>query len=198
MAHIWLILLLLLLGIIGLVVWTLWSVSNKDPEASISPQANEKIETSDEAPPVLERLSSTRDSYSVVLPSGWVHRTCEGTDILFLAPNEEELGKCNSGYFGAISISRNAGDVRAEGDPSSDPSATEISVTSVTIDGQPATQTSYTVAGEESMIPVGTRLVRYQIFFEGNTYTLGASQAPGGTSYASELDAIVRSFRFSE
>jgi hypothetical protein len=195
------ILILLLLALIGFTGWRVWSASNTDTDsapAASSPATTDKIETGEEAPPALERISTASDSYSVALPSGWVHATCEDTDILFLAPSEELLGRCNSGSFGAISISRSAGDSRAEGDPRSDPTATDVSVTDVTINRQPATKTSYTVGGDGAMVAVGTRFVSYRVFYEGNTYTLGAQQAPGGTSYATELDAFVRSFRFTE
>lgn len=198
LAPILIILILLFLAIAGLAGWRIWDVSKSESKASSS-SSSQKIETSDETPPTtLERVSTASDSYSVSLPRGWAHSTCEDTDILFLAPSEELLGACNSGNFGAISISRNAGDTRAEGDPTSDPTATEVSVTSVTIDRQPATKTSYTVGGEEAIVPVGTRFVRYQIFYEGNTYTLGTSQSPGGPSFIEELDGIVRTFRFSD
>lgn len=193
------ILLIFLLAVVGFAGWRVWSASKSDSKASSSESSStEKIETSDEPVPELERVSSATDSFSVALPSGWVQRTCEDADILFLAPSEDKLGKCSSGYFGAISISRNEGDVRADSDPASDPSATEVSVSTATIDGKEATKTSYTVSGEEAMIPSGTRIIRYQLFHEGYTYTLGASQDPGGTSYATELDAIVRTFSITE
>lgn len=201
LAPLLIILILLLLALIGFTGWRVWSSSQSDsesaPAASSSP-ATDKIETSDETPPTLERVSTASDSYSVPLPSGWVHSTCEDTDILFLAPSEALLGRCNSGSFGAVSISRSAGDTRSEGDPRSDPSATDVSITSATIDGQPATKTSYTVGGDGGIVEAGTRFVSYRVFFEGNTYTLGATQTPGGTSYTTELDAFARSFRFTE
>lgn len=195
-----LILILILLALIGFAGWRVWE-SSKDPAVDSStstPASTEKVETTDETPPTLERISTASDSYTVALPSGWYYASCDDSDILFLAPSEDLLGRCNSGSFGAISISRTPGDTRTEGDPRTDPTARDVSVTDVTVNGQPATKTSYTVGGDGAMVAAGTKFVSYRVFYEGHTYTLGAMQTPSGTSYATELDAIVRTFRFSE
>jgi len=196
-----LLLILFILGITVFVGWRVWSSSSEDPVSGTTNSTNgspQKDEDSEDPGGTLERISTFSDSYSVNLPVGWYYSTCEGTDILFLAPSEDLLGKCDSGYFGAISISRNAGDRRAEGDPSSDSTVTEVSVTEVTIDRQPATKVSYTVGGDGDIIAIGTKFIRYQIFYEGNTYTIGTSNTPGETSFAEELDGIVRTFSFTE
>lgn len=72
-----------------------------------------------------------------------------------------------------------------------------MEITDVTIDGQAATKTSYTV-GANDFTPTDTDYIRYQVFYEGNTYTLGTSSESGLMSFADELEAIIRSFRFAE
>lgn len=186
----------LILGLLGFVGWRSWDAANPDPVKS-SDDSAEKVEVGEEAPESLERISTAGDSYTVPLPTGWLYELCEDSDILFLAPTEDLLGQCNSGYFGAISISRNGGDTRSESDPTSDPSAVEVEISEVTIDGQPATRVSYSI-GESDFLTTGAEYLFYQIFYEGNTYTLGTSSEPGEVSFTEELDSIVRSFRFAE
>ena len=199
-APILLVLILLFLAIAGFAGWRVWDMSRSEPATSSnSPTPSPKSEAPEEIPaPTLERVSGAGDSYSVALPIGWVHRSCDDSNILFLAPSDDLLGKCNSDSFGVLSIGRNTGDTRAEGDPASDPTATDVSVSSVTVDSQPATKTRYTVGSTESIVPAGTRFVRYQILYEGYTYTIGSTQMPDGASYTDQLDEIVGSFRFSE
>jgi len=198
----------LILGLIGFVGWRSWDTANPNPVTSSDDSAEkgevgeeadstEKVEVGEEAPESLERISTAGDSYTVPLPTGWLYELCEDSDILFLAPTEDLLGQCNSGYFGAISISRNGGDTRSESDPTSDPSAVDVEISEVTIDGQPATKVSYSI-GESDFLTTGAVYVFYQIFYEGNTYTLGTSSEPGEVSFTEELDSIVRSFRFAE
>ncbi len=186
----------LVLALLGFLGWRAWEAASKDPVAS-SADSTEKLDVTDEMPSTLERISTASDSYTVALPEEWLYRTCEDTDILFLAPSEDLLGICSSGYFGAISISRSAGDTTAEGDPRDDPSLIDVEVSDVTIDGQPATKVSYTV-GESDFLTPGAEYIRYQIYYEGNTYTIGTGREPTGVSFAVELDGLVRSFRFSE
>lgn len=195
---------LLTIGIaagVGLLVWNVWFSHNTElepvpPKQTSQPNETVKIEEPKESEK--ERVSSPNNTYSVEIPDGWVSSSCNDVDVLFLAPSPDLLGKCNSGFGGAISISRNDGDVRSESNPLNDPSATEISESRTTLGDQQATRTSYTIANGDGLIPDGTTFVRFQTFYNNSTYTLVTSHSPNASSFVGELDEIASSFRFED
>lgn len=193
---------LLTIGIaagVGLLVWNVWFSHNTEleptpPKQTSQPNETVKIEEPKESEK--ERVSSPNNTYSVEIPDGWVSSSCNDVDVLFLAPSPDLLGKCNSGFGGTISISRNDGDVRSESNPSDDPNITNFSESEISLDDQPATRSRYTLTDGGGFIADGTTFVIFQAFYNNSTYRLVTNYAPNGSSYISELDAIADSFQF--
>jgi len=136
-------------------------------------------------------------SFTVALPDAWVFGVCPDTEIIFLAPSADKLGKCNSESFGTVSISKVSGDVREPETAFADASVYgSVSYEVVTVNGVPGVKVGYTLLdnGILGYPPVNTKTVRYTLFKDGNSYVMGYQQQPGDTDYRAVFEDIATSF----
>lgn len=185
-----LIALLLLLAFVG---WRVWEArSDKEVEA---PVASQTTKSADDTP--LNYIQPPSEDYRAALPEGWVSGTCpDSPDILFMAPSNDMLGKCNSEFGGTVIISRSDGNTGyGEDYYTSDASYGGVTYEAVTIDGIEGYKVAYTVAGEVMVGPAaGSQIVQYVLFDGTNTWSVTYTQLAGDPDNKAHAQSIAESF----
>lgn len=171
----------------------------KEPEASS--EVKSASETKDVEPTtVAETVSPDSGGYEVELPEDWVTGSCaDNPDIFFLAPTTELLGKCQTEYFGTVSVSKIEGDQRrTEEYYAADDYYRSPAFSSVTIDSLPGYRVSYSIATESELgyPPVGTFEYIYNLYDEAEdvTYKIAYRELPSDEDYQAEFITIAQSF----
>lgn len=184
--------------------WWVWQSNEPQPLPADTSEAtpSESTDQTTESDPTGEHDHSVAarpvsEAYSVRIPDGWVSANCEDNeDILFVAPNDEQLGKCASEFGGAVTISKQAGDAREpESVYTSRTDISDVNYAGTTVAGMEATRVAYTQA-EEPMVgpPVGTDFVIVIAFDGTNSYILSYSRYPDWEDNLEHFDAIVNTF----
>lgn len=150
---------------------------------------------------ILDLVGPDSGGYKVEKPTDWVTGSCEDNpDIFFLAPTSDLLGKCQTEYFGTVSVSKIEGDVRrTEEYYAADDYYTSPAFTAVTVDGLPGYRVSYSIALESELgyPPVGTFEYFYNLYdaVDNVTYKIGYRELPSDTDYQPKFIEIAESFR---
>ena len=150
---------------------------------------------------ILDLVGPDSGGYKVEKPTDWVTGSCEDNpDIFFLAPTTDLLGKCQTEYFGTVSVSKIDGDVRrTEEYYAADDYYRSPAFTAVTVDGLPGYRVSYSIALESELgyPPVGTFEYFYNLYdaVDNVTYKIGYRELPSDTDYQPKFIEIAESFR---
>ena len=192
------ILLILLLAVVGFAGWTVYN-TNKKSEPTTKPAA--KTESTTESTPKRTPLALVKpisEAYRVALPDGWVKGTCaDSPDVLFLATTTAKLGKCESYSGGMVFIAKNAGNTgHTEEYYTSDDAFSDVTYTSITIDGISGYKVKYTYATENELgyPAVGTKATDYILFDGTNTFSIGYLQFVGEPDLGTTVQALAESF----
>ena len=197
-SHFIIILLVLILAILGVIGWRVWESSKTDDSATPSASSNSKKKSTDKGITTFTYVKPVSESYRVALPTGWVSGTCaDNTEILFLAPTTDKLGKCSSESGGTVAVSKNSGDIgHNEEYYTSDDYFGSPVFTPITIDGITGYKVSYSVATDTELgyPPVGTQIVHYSLFDGTNTYTLTYNRFAGDPDLTATVQTLAESF----
>lgn len=194
----WVLLVILLVAAAaaGAWYWQQRKIDDLEKQLSVASSSQQTKEAPTD-PVEVHLVGPVEASFSVELPDAWVFGTCADTEIVFLAPSADKLGKCNTESFGTVSISKVPGDVREPETAFADAAVYgSVNYEVVTLDGAPGVKVSYTVldSGELGYPPVNTKMIRYTVFKDGNSYVIGYQQQPGDTDYAAVFEDIANSF----
>jgi hypothetical protein len=168
-----------------------------------SPSSEESKTITKEAPPAVaeaEMAGPESGEYEVELPEEWVTGSCaDNPDIFFLAPNVDLLGKCQTEYFGTVSITKIEGDQRrTEEYYAADDYYQSAAFSTVEIDSLPGYRVSYSISQESELgyPPVGTFEYTYNLYDETEdvTYRIAYRQLPSDGDYQAEFITIAESF----
>lgn len=196
-------LILLSLLLITGVSYASYKYAKSDSKDTKSASSEETKSTTKEAPVetvVAEMVEPTSGDYRVELPEEWVTGSCaDNPDIFFLAPTTDLLGKCQTEYFGTVSITKIEGDQRrTEEYYSADDYYRAPAFSAVTIDSLPGYRVSYSIAQESELgyPPVGTFEYNYNLYDGGEdvTYRISYRQLPSDGDYQSSFITIAESF----
>ncbi|MEK7600136.1 MAG: hypothetical protein AAB462_03835 [Patescibacteria group bacterium] len=191
------ILILLLLAIIGFAGWRIWSKDTPSSRADTkTASSSDKDGAGEAAEPAYAMPVS--EAYRVALPATWVSATCaDNSDILFLAPTTDKLGKCASESGGTVAVSKNSGDTsHNEEYYTSDDHYASVNYSPVTIDGITGSKVTYTIATENIIgyPPVGTQQIIYSLFDGTNTFSLSYTRFAGEPDLAAAVQTLAESF----
>lgn len=187
----------------SLVAFAGYKFAKSDSEDTKSSSSEETKSTTKEAPAdivVAELVSPESGEYEVELPESWVTGSCaDNPDIFFLAPTTELLGKCQTEYFGTVSISKIEGDQRrTEEYYAADDYYGSPAFSAVTIDSLPGYRVSYSIAQESELgyPPVGTFEYTYNLYdeLEDVTYKIAYRELSSDSDYQAEFIVIAESF----
>lgn len=192
-SHLIILLLILLLLVIGFVGWRVWD-SKKGSDTS----GSSSVEKTDEPAEEVTVVMPPSEGYQVALPDTWVSSTCaDSPDLLFLAPTEDKLGKCNTESGGTVAISRNDGNIGYGADYyEADPYYGDVVYSAITIDGIEGYKVSYSVATETELgfPPIGTQVVQYVLFDGTDTYMMTYTRMSGDPDLTAEVQTLAESF----
>lgn len=187
----------------GLVAFAGYKYAKSDSEDTKTSSSEESKSTTKEAPSLVveaEMAGPESGEYEVELPSEWVTGSCaDNPDIFFLAPNVDLLGKCQTEYFGTVSITKIGGDQRrTEEYYSADDYYLSPAFSLVVIDSLPGYRVSYSTAQESELgyPPLGTFEYAYNLYdgTEDVTYRIAYRQLPSDNDYQSDFISIAESF----
>lgn len=180
-----------------------YKFAKSDSKDTKSASSEETKSTAKEAPVeavVAEVVSPESGEYEVELPADWVTGSCsDNPDIFFLAPTTDLLGKCQTEYFGTVSISKIEGDQRrSEEYYAADDYYRSPAFSEVIIDSLPGYRVSYSIAQESELgyPPVGTFEYTYNLYdeIEDVTYKIGYRELATDSDYQAEFIVIAESF----
>ncbi len=205
-ASIGLILIGTIIGVAG--VW--WYMGNQTDSSSdeanttttkVSTTSAKTDETAD-----WKTYTSSGSIYSIKYPSGWLYTDkptnsqCPDEDLVFFAPNKDQLGICGSSFGGLIGIGKTAtGDDLTKIVGRYDPSIYgDFTKTNVTVAGKKAVKITGTtkVSGEADSVKLGTKIIDYVVDLNTQTLVLNYGQDPTWDDNSKTFEEMVLTLKF--
>lgn len=195
---------LILISTITIVAGVWWYVNRSAGSTATDNSTTVKVTTTSAKPAT---SSATKDEtadwktytnssvgYTIKLPVSWVNRNCDG-NLDFFAPNNEQLGVCNSGFGGIINIEKEINEYSAVIDNFK--AATNLknsTVTSVTVGGKSATKITgtSTLEGFENY-----NSITYVLNLGGKAFALTYFASPAWTDQTKTFEQMVSSIKFN-
>ncbi len=189
----------LLLGLLGFAGWTVYNKNKKTDTKTTSSTA--KTSDTPATPKKTVELTTVKPVskiYQVDIPVSWVSGTCtDNPDLLFLAPTKDTLGKCQSEYFGTVSVTKSAGSTGHNKEYyTTNNEYTDVSFEPLAIDDFASYKVSYTqaTANELGVPAVGTIITQYVIYDGSDTFTLSYSRTNADADLSVAFQDLAESF----
>ncbi len=199
---------------VALAVGIGWYVlRDKDSPGNQSIQTSEDNKPADQIEPNQEELTKEWIAYSdkvgqfsLKYPPSWVLPSngegCLGNGSILIGPDEEHVGKCDSGNTKQILVKSLAGHINYARGGFTSPGYIDIAESEVTVQGVRGIRysaTSTAEALEVTLYPANTKLVLYQFYTNDRTYEARYRQEQEDPDNLEIFETIVtQTLRFSE